>query len=388
MIKSDSIDFFIYDIKIYKNFMLFYIESNSGKNYMIYIDKNNNGYCTCRSYYFKRKCKHFEQIKKVKKMVLNWNSVEESKVIREFKSSLNIINDMFNGAAYTSDSIFGLFGLAGEGKSLLCIQEAFYLMSQGYKVLYIDTEGSLVSQLRKYWAEVFMARFNLSKEDLSKRFFIQNFREDEFAGKEEKIEKVLYYFGDNIEIEKKGNKIELKWLEKKGRKPKDNRSLIEKDIDKYGIDFIILDSITNPIRIAISSNPQNYPAKSDIEARILGHLLELQVEYNVGMLITLQASYNPVNPYDNEVSMRGGLSAAYNIKRRVSLVRRNKIGFENIRIFFFERGETGSSKSTVGFAKIDDFGFDDLDLEKEGLKINDLLTGAQFKKIYGEENND
>jgi archaellum biogenesis ATPase FlaH len=383
--KSDKVDFSILDMNIYKDFVVFNISSCSGKEYTLCVDKNGNGYCTCPSFYFRKKCKHFEKIKKVGKMVLSWDNVEESKVVREFKSSLNVINDMFGGSAYTSDNIFGLFGLAGEGKSLLCIQEAFYLMSQGYRVLYIDTEGSLVSQLRKCWADVFMARFNLSKNDLNERFFIQNFREKEFADKEEKIEKVLYYFGDNTEIEKKGNKIELKWIEKKGRKPKDNRSLIEKDVDKYNIDFIILDSITNPIRIAISSSPQNYPAKSDIEARILGHLLELQVEYNVGMLVTLQASYNPTNPYDNEVSMRGGLSAAYNIKRRISLIRRNKNGLENYRIFFFERGETGSSKSTVGFAKIDDFGYADLDLEKEGLTISDLLTGSQLKKVYGEE---
>jgi len=377
--RNDGFD--IIDMRIYDDFVVFEVWGSSGRRYMVFVDDDGRGYCTCPSYCFRKKCKHFEKLKKVGEMVLSWDDVEKSKVVKEFKSSLNVINDMFGGVAYTSDCIFGLFGLAGEGKSLFCIQEAFHLVSQGYRVLYIDTEGSLVSQLKRYWAKVFMERFNVSKDDLSDRFFIQNFREDIFAEKNEKIEKVLYYFGDNIEIEKKGNKIELRWIEKKGRKPKDGRSLIEKDLEKYKIDFVILDSISNPIRIAISSNPQNYPAKSDIEARILGHLLELQVGYNVGMLVTIQATYNPTNPYDNEIFMRGGLSVAYNIKRRVSMIRRNKKGLENYRAFFFERGEMGSSKSAVGFAKIDEYGFKDVNLEEEGLTASDLLTPSQLKKL-------
>jgi archaellum biogenesis ATPase FlaH len=348
------------------------VEGSCGK-YLVELDLETGvGICTCPGFVFHKKdCKHIRQLRyEVEKMGIKRGlRKKQKKDVRYFQSSISGINRMFVGGAYSSKIATGVFGLPGIGKSLFCIQECYYLLKQGYRVLFVDTEGSLNAQLDN-WEAIFMERFGISDEVVDENLIM----EDRYR----KLDKILEYFGYRAEIKLKGGKVEVDCDEIRDKRKK-WPSEFEKDIVENNVDFVIFDSLTNPIRLAIPPNPQNTPTKSYLEGKIIEKLCEVQDKYNVGCLVTMQGTFNPSKPYDNAVHFRGGLSVRYNVKRVLGFLKREKKDLEDYRQVWFVRGETGKPYSQVTFVKYTDLGILDVDLEKEGLKLEDMLTKSQLE---------
>jgi len=355
---------------IYKN-----IEGSYG-TYLVQIDlENNESFCTCPAFTFnKKECKHIRKVKEEIEMAVKRGVKKVKKDdTRYFPSSIQGINEMFIGGAYSSKLISGIFGLPEIGKSLYCIQEAYWLISKGYKVLFVDTEGSLESQLDT-WEPIFMERFGINDEIINDNFLI----EDQYR----KLDKLMTYLGYKTKVRMKGSKVVIDCDELRDDRKKYN-SEFEKDIYENKVDFIIFDGLSNPIRLAFPSDIQNNPAKSFAEGKIIEKLSEMQDKYRLGCLMTLQATFNPANPYDNGVHLRGGLSVRYNVKRILSITKREKKGLEDIRQVWMVRGETGKPMSNMTFMKYTDLGIISFDPDKEGLKMEDLLTRSQLKTLCG-----
>jgi RecA/RadA recombinase len=277
---------------------------------------------------------------------------------REIKSSLNNLNSLFGGSAYSTCEIMALYGLPNVGKTLLSLQEAIYLASQGVNILYIDTEGSLASAYRAF-ASSFKERFGEPRGVIEVEVV-------------KTLEELLYYMGFKVEVMLKGQKVEVQ-AEELGGEP-----VIEKIVRENKIGFIVIDSITQPIREKFPSVQQNFPARADVTGMIYASLLRVQAKYGAGVLTTHHASFNPANPYETLADIRGGIAVLYANKRVVYLDYREKKGMENIRRFWLVRGPGKQSWSDVAFARIDGKGYWDIEFNL------DYLTEGEKMTVLGE----
>ena len=273
---------------------------------------------------------------------------------KEITSSLNNLNVLFGGSAYSTCEVMALYGLPNVGKTLLSLQEAMYLASQGVNILYIDTEGSLASAYRAF-GKALKERFGEPKGVIEVELL-------------KSLEELLYYLGFKVEVMLKGQKVEVQ-AEEVGGEP-----MIERVVRESKIGFVIVDSITQPIREKFPSVQQNFPARADVTGMIYASLLRIQAKYGVGVLTTHHASFNPANPYETLADIRGGIAVLYANKRVIYLDYREKKGMENIRRFWLVRGPGKQSWSDVAFARIDDKGYWDIEFNLEYLTEGEKAT--------------
>jgi predicted ATP-dependent serine protease len=316
--------------------------------------------CTCYGFWYRKTCKHVEAAKKMK-------SIEEiAKSGKELQSSIKGLNEMFGGSFYSSDVLCGIFGKPNMGKTLLLVQDAFYLASEGKNVLLIDTEGGTWKMMQA-WKEVFEKRFG----KLTGNLYIEKRR-----GLSDVMEYVGYRGGVTFKSAAKDEKgiMEFRVVQTL------DEAQIEEDVEKAEIDLLIMDSISEPIRSAIPLQQQNNPAKASALALILGRLVELQKEYNLAAIVSSHASFNP-SAYELSIDAEifGGLVLKHNCKRVVYLDRREAAGFENYRRLWQLRGEDEAEMSNFLYLKYSDAGISEV--PKNSYKIEDVLTSGEVTRL-------
>lgn len=316
--------------------------------------KDGEMFCDCISYQVRGKCRHVLEVSMLPEEIGNIKS------IRTFDSSVKGLNDMYNEDLYSSNHIVSIYALPGEGKTLFAVQEAMYLASKGYNVLYIDTEGGAERFFNK-WSKVFESRFGKKKGKV-------------WLEVRKSVERLCEFFGYKVLLinSASGNQVKLEFRVLDKLKKSEALDFCK----KAKIDFLILDSLTSPIRTGFQDSTQNFPAKASATSFIFARLLEIQEECRVGVLVTHHASMNPTNPYDNMVKMRGGIAVRHYSKKIIYLDRRNKKGVENIRRFWLVRGEDVPDWSKVTVAEINDLGYNDINM-----KLEDILTQSEQKRL-------
>ena len=332
------------------------------------IFKGVGWYCSCPAFYYKKKCKHLKELlSEVDMLEVNEILDNNADLGKRFPSSLNIVNNLFDDYAYGSNQITALYGKPSIGKTLLSIQEAVYLSTKKFNILFIDTEGSLIPMFRK-WIPIFENRFGKRKG----KIFIES---------KKTIENLMAYIGYEVVLEyKMANKKQKKGkLEFKVLRSIDNE--LEAIIKKNKIDFIILDSLTSPLR-SFTKEQQNLPSRSDAIAFILRELIRLQEKYNLGILITHHASFNPADKYQTMADVAGGVVVQYYSKRLIYIDKREAKDYANYRRFWLVRGENSPKWSKAGVALIDGDGYHDV---TDDDTINNVFTLTEQSKI---ENND
>ena len=260
-----------------------------------------------------------------------------------FNSCLDVINGIFDGHTFNSNEISGIYGKPKVGKSLMCIQESCKLAADGKNVLFIDTEGSIVPML-KQWVPVFEKKYGKRKGKI-----IVESKKD--------IEGLMEYLGHKV-------KVKYKSKDKSGSSGKLEFSVIQtvdesemdKQIKKDNIDFIIMDSITSPLR-EFTKEQQNYPARADATAFILRGFVRAQETHNVGCLMTAHASFNPANPYETMADATGGIVLHHYVKRLLYLDKRQATAYRDYRRFWLVRSENAPEFSRCAVAKIDSEGY-------------------------------
>lgn len=320
--------------------------------------------CTCPSFFYRKKCKHLlDLLKNMTVYELDEILNDGSRVGRKFPSSLDVVNDLYGDYAYDSNQISALYGKPSVGKTLFSIQEAIYLSSKGYNILFIDTEGSLIPMLRK-WVPVLEERFGKRVG----RIYVES---------KKSIETLMEALGYRVVLEykmadkkKQKGKLEFKVLESIPSK-------IEKLILDKKIDFLILDSLTSPLR-SFTKEQQNFPARSDCIAFILREFVRLQEEYNIGVLVTHHATFNPSNPYETMADASGGVVVHYYCKRFSYLDKRDAAAYKNYRRFWLVRGENAPEWSRAVVTEINDTGYHDV---KDENIISNVFTLSEQGKI-------
>lgn len=277
--------------------------------------------------------------------------------VRAFPGPVRALDYLFDGPAFTSDEIFGIYGMPQAGKTLFSLQTAYFLTYNGFNVLYIDTEGSIASFARA-WIPQFKERYGPLPEGRDIEVEVRKGLENllEFLG----------YKGPRIIV--KGDKYEFHVEDVIHPSP------VEEVILEKKIDFIVLDSITAPLRV-FPSRQQNYPSRADATAAIMSRLEYLQGKYNIGVLTTHHAGRNPANPYDIWENMVGGTVIRYYIKRLVLLKPSGGKQNPDIRKFWLLRGEQEKMFGRVSIARITPTGYEDVP-EGEWYKY---LTNSELK---------
>jgi len=342
---------------IFRRFKIGLFPSKSSRTLHVAFKHNGEEFCTCPGFLYNRKCWHLGALSSLPLVsgVSGRVKIEEliSKCI-EVKSSIDNLNALFGGSAYSTCEVLALYGLPNVGKTLLSLQEAVSLASRGVNVLYIDTEGSLASAYRAF-GQAFKERFGQPKGVIE-------------VEQMKTLEELLYYMGFKVDVILKGGKVEVQAEEVDGEPG------IERDVREKKIGFIIIDSITQPIREKFPSVQQNFPARADVTGMIYASLLRVQAKYGAGILTTHHASFNPANPYETLADIRGGIAVLYANKRVVYLDYREKKGMENIRRFWLVRGPGKRSWSDVAFARIDEKGYWDVEFSFDYLTEGEKLT--------------
>jgi len=330
-----------------------------------YYGGRTDEYCSCKGFRTRKNCSHLRWVKGLpgKNLLGDILPIDDfiEREVKLYKSSLNALNELFDGAPYSNDAITVFYGKPKVGKSLLVLQEAAYLESEGYRVLIIDTEGSLRESAR-YWLPILRNRFNSKNKGI-------------YVVKKLTLQVLGDFMGKKVTVVTKGN-------ERKGGKTEfyvigDTVDLLGEAIKKYKIDVVIVDSITAPIRTAITATQQNLPAKSDAEAFLMGRLLRYIDVYGVAVIVTAHASFNPANPYETMASIRGGVSILHFAKNVVYIDRREKKEIRDIRRFWLVRhGSNAEEFSKVSVARITDIGYVDVEGDP-----TDYLTDAEIKRL-------
>lgn len=298
------------------------ILSDSGNIYETCIDLDDNSFlCSCPYHvYNKVACKHiyflYEQLKElgVKKM--------SNKEFEKLETGCKTI-DLLLGGGLPYGIVTSVVSEPNIGKTKLGLQCALANIAKGYKSLIIDTEGEKFEDHLAIMTK-FGKRWNLSEDDIKKNIIWISAKGDL---NELSIEKLLKLFGYKLTLELSSNGKysvtfeDLVEVIKEGRKIKSRKKLLP--IKEYmdNVRYILIDSITMPLKESVGSETQNLPARASIVQRLYGRLYQIAKEYNAAILVTHHASVNPITPYGRDFGhMYGGHPVLYNSKYAIQLL--------------------------------------------------------------------
>ena len=259
-------------------------------------------------------------------------------------SDLNAINDLIEG--FDKSNIISLYANPYTGKTLLALQESYYLAKKtGKNVLYIETEGG-TNRFISRWDSKLKQKYNIKKEETP--IILQCKRE---------ILDLLEFHGIKltIDITKKGKTTVIK-LEEAKVMP------IEKIIQKENIGVIIYDSFTEPFR-AFGSASQGLPARSDTVGYLFEAILKLIDKYHLTVITLNHASLNPTNPFA-PAEMRGGSVIRYLSKIILYLESFRGVKLANYRKLHIIRYPDKAAWSQTTYLKYTDDGIRDANIDE------------------------
>jgi len=329
------------------------------------IDTKYGNYCSCISFNTRGFCKHVEEAS-LKEMPIKFK-----REIKKMDSSLKAMNELFSGIPYKSDEPFVIFAAPSTGKSLWYVQEACYFSSKGLNVLYIDTEGSIGS-FAETWGRIFETRFGALKGDIVIKQTADLYDLTKYLGFMSKIDKITSTASKKKKAaEKAGASLDEEALVGNMGVKEEFRDLgelenpeIDRDIKEGKIDVIILDSISAPINAKFQTGVQNYPARNDAAAAILGALQKIQIRNTIFIMATTHASTNPTNPYEIHEQMKGGRAVQHFGKNVVYIDKRQASDLANYRRLWGVRVENRTDWKSCQLAMITNDGYVDVDQEK------------------------
>ena len=327
---------------------------------------NGKWKCSCPHHFYRKvECKH---IRKVKEM-FSLEDILSGKIVTKYESSLKCLEEMIGDKLYTSDGLIAIFSQPEVGKTLTAIQESAWMMTKGYNVLFIGTEGNEASMMGK-WLPKFKERFGDFKGTL-------------YLERRKTLESLFEFLGFKIFLDYKGKVKEKKGGKKEFSGKTEFRvveripSRLEEIVKNKKINFIVLDSITAPMKGRFYGSQQDNPAKAGAMALILSELIRMQDEYDCAVLITVHESFNPANPYEGIGRATGGINLYHFCKRIFYIDRRDATAEKNYRRIWVIRSEDIVAGSRATAVKINDLGIHCLP-EKE---VQERFTKGELEKM-------
>jgi len=244
------------------------------------------------------------------------------------------------------EDIVFIYGLPNVGKSLFLLQESYYQLSQGYSVLWIDTEGG-IDEMMKVWSDKLKKRYGVKKD-------IRVVKIRSFSS-------FMKYLGKNVEVSA-SNKGKITIQLKGESKKKDGIRIFDVVRDKT---LVVVDSFTAPFRLAIPSSTENLPARSDAYALAVESLFRLMDSRDdVVVMMSVHSSFTPTNPFEVKHGYVGGMVLKYFSKRIMFIEKPRKNKLSDYRKLWFMRSPRCKEWGEYSWMKITDEGYIEVD-EKE-----------------------
>jgi archaellum biogenesis ATPase FlaH len=272
------------------------------------------------------------------------------------KSDLENINELIEG--YDTDIPLAIYAIAKTGKTLLAIQEAYWLMNKLKKnTLFFSTELGVKRYIDKL-DPIFRKRFSVPPE-----YKIELLEVPPTAGH---LEKVAKAFGKTIKL-KMGDtgKVDVQFLGS-------TESPVEALIKKVDAGILIVDSLTKPFKSEeFAGVLKNLPSRATGVNIWLNAIHAVTLKNHLITFVTHHASLDPTNPWSTPL-MTGGGDINYDFKIQIYIEQSKSKAYNNLRwihLVRFFNVEEWSKKTRLW---ISDDGYID---------VNDAFMSAMAQKI-------
>lgn len=199
--------------------------------------------------------------------------------------------DELLGGGFYKGVLTGIFAEPKVGKSWLSFQVACKLASEGGTSLIVDTEQFFTPQTVRVLFKYFQKRFDLGDLDLKKIKILQK------VG----VQQVYPLFGYSVygsfegsskfKVIVSGN-YDFNIKKRRGEEPIAVHKIpIKNMLD--GVELLIIDTFTTPIKSFVPSGMENLSARSSLETPILSTINQLAAEFQLAALVTHHSSTNP-----------------------------------------------------------------------------------------------
>lgn len=283
------------------------VHSDSGKKYIVCIDSDTlKTWCDCpRNVYKKEQCKH---IKFVLENV-NLSGLKRRSNMEVLKSGCDTIDNLLGGG-FPYGMVVSVTAEPNIGKTKLGLQLAVAnIKKTGKHSIIIETEGEAFED-HLVLMKKFASRFGLSEQDLVKHIkYYQTIGDTKEYG----IQKLMRLLGYDLKLNmSKGGKFTTDFAQTK-------LGIDERILQNSS--FMLIDSITTPIKESVGSETQNLPARASIVQRLYGRLYQLAKTYNLLIVVNHHTSVNPVMPFGKDLGkIYGGQPVLYNSKYAIQLL--------------------------------------------------------------------
>ena len=273
------------------------IEGDSGREYTVTIDTQElKAWCDCPSYVYRKTCKHvFYVISNLDLKAERWMPMEY------LKTSCKALDDL---QIFPYGTVVSITSEPNLGKTKLGLQLSLASIKQtGKSAVIIETEGEAVEDQMEILKR-FAPRYNLEPEEaLQKVKFITTLGDVKEYG----IQKLMKLLGYDLKLQLSDN----------GKFSCDFRphELIIKDY-LQDCRYLLIDSITMPIKESVGNETQNLPARAAIIQRLYGRLYQLAKTYNLLVVVNHHLSVNPmpIGHAKDLGTIYGGYPVLYNSK--------------------------------------------------------------------------
>ncbi len=259
------------------------------------------------------------------------------------KAHLKGIAEMFNGD-YLASELYSIYATPSSGKTLFLIGEAVQAIKNGYRVLWLDTEGGF-DGLWNYWRPIYDKRFDGKYNDSA--FFYKRFS---------KFEDMMAYLGESVEFDFTKSKTEMIYH---GKIKKGTPTVYDDFGRLKGKTLIIIDSLTNIFRHHLVTSTQNFPVRADATGMLISTLILLAARVEAPVIATNHASLNPTDRYQAHADMRGGNTLYYSSKYIVLLDRPRKKVLQSFRHIWAVRTPIAQDWAIDRWVKITNDGYID-----------------------------
>jgi hypothetical protein len=303
------------------------------------------------------------------------------------------------------NALFGIFGAHATNKSILSYQLAYSFFTNGSNALLIDTEGGSGEHALSPWIKAFNERYKLNVEiarikynwDFDRK--VNDWSVDREIKKEKTyffvadlrtIFKVLAFHGVQVHLEvskatrprdKKtgqlgdpegGGQLAIRFLGPGSYEEDIRKTPIGQIVAKFGIKFVLIDSITNPVELFVSGQ-LNRPGRDDTQGLWFQQLQSLACDMGTTIIGTFHMTTDPTNQYDPYGKPVGGKAVGHNFKYiLLTQVFRGAGGKDsrslaaekkNVRKLYLLRHPRKPPLSERTTISLTDFGFIDTDVE-------------------------
>jgi len=263
------------------------------------------------------------------------------------KSFLNGINDLIGSEGFREQEVYSIYGAPSVGKSVYLIGEAMNFLKNGWRVVWLDTEGGFHGNWGN-WSPVYEKRFDVSFSKFADNFFYQRVLS---------FEEFCALFGMQVEVVYGESKMEI--TVKKGFDEKDS-AIYDKFGRMKGKMLVVVDSFSSPIKLQFTSKVQNFSARADAESLMLFNVIRFMEKVNATVLLSNHESKNPTDIYHQTAKLRGGDTLKYYSKYICHIEKPLKKAWQNYRHITAIRTPIAPDNTLARWLSLSDTGYTDV----------------------------